>query len=150
VHYLFRLATQIYRPINYISPFPVAKAVANNVSSTDELGQSLLKMRNSLLAAREKEEQDRFINIRMAQIGQLLRTHDKNIDQLSVELIKNIVKYRQANQGGLFVAEREENPKIELKGCYAFDRIKYLQKSFAKGEVIAWSGNAGERYTLYD
>jgi methyl-accepting chemotaxis protein len=110
--------------------------VSYSFSASDELGQSLLKMRNGLLAAREKEEQDRFINIGMAQIGQILRTHDNNIDQLSVQLIKNIVKYMQVNQGGLFVIEGEEKPKIELKGCYAFDRVKYLQKTFEYGEGL--------------
>jgi methyl-accepting chemotaxis protein len=110
--------------------------VEYHFQDADELGQSLIKMRNSLLVAREKEEQDRFINKGMAEIGHLLRTHNESIENLSIQLIKNIVKYMQVNQGGLFVVEGEENPQLVLKGCYAFDRVKFQQKTFEMGEGL--------------
>ncbi|MDO1450364.1 GAF domain-containing protein [Rhodocytophaga aerolata] len=105
-------------------------------STSDELGTSLQKMRNSLLAARVKEEEDKFINIGMAEIGQLLRIANQPLEELSIQLIKNIVKYLQVNQGGLFVVEGDEDPQLVLKGCYAFDRIKHQQKSFKIGEGL--------------
>jgi methyl-accepting chemotaxis protein len=58
--------------------------VEYHFQDADELGQSLIKMRNSLLVAREKEEQDRFINKGMAEIGHLLRTHNESIENLSI------------------------------------------------------------------
>jgi methyl-accepting chemotaxis protein len=110
--------------------------VEYHFSQSDELGKSLGKMRQSLLVAREKEEQDRFINRGIAETGHLLRTHNDNIEQLSIQLIKNIVKYMQVNQGGLFVVEGEDKPQLVLKGCYAYDRVKHQQKTFGIGEGL--------------
>jgi GAF domain-containing protein len=34
------------------------------------------------------------------------------------------------------VVEGEENPQLVLKGCYAFDRVKFQQKTFEMGEGL--------------
>jgi methyl-accepting chemotaxis protein len=102
----------------------------------DQLGQSLLQMRNSLIKARQKEEEDRFINVGIAEISEILRNSAGSIQELSVALISKLVKYMGINQGGLFIMENVQEPELVLTGCYAYDRVKYLKKSIAAGQGL--------------
>ncbi|QHT71527.1 PAS domain S-box protein [Rhodocytophaga rosea] len=99
----------------------------------DELGKSLMNMQQSLLKASQKEEQEKFVNMGIADVGHILRNANTDMNALSIELIRKIVKYLGANQGGLFVWEENE---LVLRGCYAYDRVKYGKKSIKKGEGL--------------
>jgi len=54
---------------------------------------------------------------------------------LSYQIIQNLVQYTQANQGGLFMIndEDQENRIIELKAAYAYSRRKYMDKQIEPG-----------------
>jgi methyl-accepting chemotaxis protein len=108
----------------------------NTFTAEDELGRALAQMRSSLLQARQKEQQDRFTNVGLAQIGEMLRNSGLDIQELSVQLIAKLVKYIGANQGGLFIVENPEQPQLILSGCYAYDRVKYLKKTIESGEGL--------------
>jgi methyl-accepting chemotaxis protein len=108
----------------------------NTFTAEDEPGRALAQMRSSLLQARQKEEQDRFTNVGLAEISEMLRNSGLNIQELSVQLISKLVKYIRANQGGLFIVENPEQPQLILSGCYAYDRVKYLKKTIEIGEGL--------------
>jgi methyl-accepting chemotaxis protein len=105
-------------------------------TAENELGKALTHMRNSLLQAGQKEEQDRFTNVGLAEISEMLRNSGLNTQELSVQLISKLVKYIGANQGGLFIVENPEQPQLVLSGCYAYDRVKYLDKTIEVGEGL--------------
>ena len=111
----------------------------------DELGNSLLEMRDSLKKAREEEkkrkeedEKRQWVNEGLTKFADILRKDNDDLQKLSDNIIKNLVKYLGANQGGLFILndEDEENPVYELQSAFAFDRKKYKQKSFKPGESL--------------
>ncbi len=123
----------------------------------DELGQSLAEMRDSLKNAREEEEKRkvedekrRWVNEGLAKFADILRQNNDNLEELSYSIIKNLVEYLDANQGGIFLLNDEDQNNIiyELKAAYAYNRRKYLEKHIKPGEGIL--GNCAlEKKTVY-
>jgi PAS domain S-box-containing protein len=117
----------------------------NNTNEQDLLGKSLIEMRDSLKKAREEEakrkEEDKkrqWVNEGLAQFGDILRQNNDNLGELSYQIIRNLVSYLNANQGGLFLLNDEDknDPFYELKAAYAYNRRKYLQKEIRPGEGL--------------
>ncbi|MFP4621900.1 MAG: GAF domain-containing protein [Bacteroidales bacterium] len=115
------------------------------LSQEDHLGQSLLEMRDSLKKAREEqkkqkiEEQKRqWINEGLNRFADILRQNNDDLQKLSDEVIKNLVYYLEANQGGIFlVNDEDENDKhLELTSAFAYDRKKYLEKRIDFGHGL--------------
>ncbi len=103
----------------------------------DQMGVALVDMRNNLKISAERERQERFINIGIAQISDIIRNHNEKLEDLSYEIVRYLAKYMQLNQGGIFIVMDDENDiYLELKGCYAYERKKYLTKRVAPGEGL--------------
>lgn len=107
-------------------------------SESDELGKALLKMRENLLVSAERERQEKYITQGSATIGEILRRHADNTENLSNELIREVVKYTNSNQGSLFLLEKDKDGEeyLNLAACYAYDRKKYLNKRIEIGESL--------------
>jgi methyl-accepting chemotaxis protein len=115
----------------------------------DALGLSLQEMRSSLQTAARKEEQERYKNVGITEISEILRQHAGNLDELANRLISRLVNYMKINQGGLFLLKEEDNDSwLELIACYAFDRKKYLSKRIEIGEGLVGQAVL-EKDTMY-
>lgn len=103
----------------------------------DILGKSLVEMSSNLKSAAEAERQRNWGVEGIARIANILRLDHENIEELAYNIISNLVKYLNANQGGIFILEEDENEKaLELKGCYAYERRKHIQKKVMIGEGL--------------
>ncbi len=104
----------------------------------DKLGNSLLEMQSSLREAAEREKKEKFVNVGLASVSEILRNHVEDLDELSDKVIEKLVNYMKANQGGLFILEEENDGSkvITLKACRAYDRKKFLNKTIAVGEGL--------------
>ncbi len=130
------------------------------LSEEDDLGNALLEMRKSLKNAKEEEakrkkedEQRNWASQGIAKFSDLLRQNNDDLEKLSYSIISNLVKYNSANQGGLFIMNEDdpENPFIELKACYAYDREKNLEKKVEHGVgLLGRAVKEGETIYLTD
>ncbi len=112
------------------------------LSDNDELGKSLIEMQKSLIKARN-EEQNRqeeekkriWANEGIAFFGEILHRESNNQDNLIHELLKNLIKYLDANQGAVYLLNESETEKhLEMAGAYAWDRQKLVSKNIMIGE----------------
>lgn len=107
------------------------------LSENDILGKSLKDMRDSLVAAKQEEDKRKdedkkraWTNEGFTMFADILRRNNNDIQVLSDEIVRNLVKYVNANQAALFLLNNEDNNSkfFELIAAYAWDRKKYLNK----------------------
>jgi len=129
----------------------------NQVSDEDELGKALINMRNSLVKARTDEdlrkaddEKRRWTNEGLAKFADILRQNNSNLEELSNEIIKNLVYYLDANQGGLFILNDDDKSNVYLKliSAFAYDTKKFFEKIIELGDGIV-GACAVEKETIY-
>lgn len=101
----------------------------------DVLGNALILMRNELKVYAEKEKEINWSNTGYAKFSEILRSSDQNIEELSTILLKNLVSYLQANQGGIFIYNSQTDT-LKMTACYAYNRKKYLEKELGKNEGL--------------
>jgi methyl-accepting chemotaxis protein len=115
------------------------------LSGEDVLGHSLLNMKEELSKAAEEEnkrkkedDQRNWAAQGVAKFGDILRNIDNNLDELSYNIISNLVKYTGSNQGGMYIMNDNdpENLYIELRASYAYDRRKFFTKRIEIGEGL--------------
>ncbi|GAA0892379.1 hypothetical protein GCM10009122_20580 [Fulvivirga kasyanovii] len=117
----------------------------------DRLGESLMNMRSSLIEASEREAKEKFVNVGLASIGEILRNNADNLDVLCDNVIEKLVNYMKANQGGIFILNKDENTDetyLELMACRAYERKKYLEKRIEVGQGLVGQA-AIEKETIY-
>ena len=134
--------------------------VYNKLSDGDLLGDALLNMRKSLDHAKVQEDkrkiEDEKINWAthgVAKFAEILRQNTDDMGEFSYQIISNLVKYVNANIGGLFLINNDNKNDIyfELASCYAYDRRKYLQKRINLGEgLVGRCAKEGETIYLTD
>ena len=127
------------------------------LSNKDVLGNSLLEMRKSLQAANEEENKRKIEDKErnwttegMAKFGEILRRHTENIGLLSKDIIQNLIKYLNANQGGIFILNDSDpgDVHLELMSAYAYNREKFIKKRIQLGQGLV-GGAAVEKYTVH-
>lgn len=126
------------------------------VDENDKLGKSLIELRDKLnnnksieIKRRREDEQRNWVAEGLAKFGEILRSHNDDINDLSYSVIHNLVKYLQANQGGFFLLQEEGPQKyFEMTACYAYDRKKFSDKRVEWGDGLIGTA-AIEKKTIY-
>jgi len=114
------------------------------LSRDDSLANSLINLEKSLLAAKTEEakhqesrEQRRWINEGVAKFGEILRIYNKDISSLGENVIRELVNYLEASAGGIFLLNTvNDESRFEMIASFAFDRKKYIRKSYSPGEGL--------------
>ncbi len=115
-----------------------------SLSDTDfteavKLSKALQTMQKQLQTFSKVEKQRNWSIEGQARFGELLRMYNQEISELSDYILKFLIDYLNANQGGIFILN-EENPQdvfLELKACYAYDRKKFTKKKIQVQEDYA-------------
>lgn len=111
------------------------------LSEHDVLGNALLDMRDNLAKVAEDDKRRSWTTEGTAKFGEILRTNTNDLAKLSDEIIGNLVKYLNANQGAIYIVDDENEdaaePTMSMKACYAWDKKKFLNQQIHKGEGLA-------------
>ncbi|NPA67989.1 MAG: PAS domain-containing protein [Chlorobi bacterium] len=126
------------------------------LSNDDALGNALLEMKeNIIISAKEEEKRKREDEIRtwtnegLTKFNDILRQTQGNIEKMSSRVISELVKFINANQGGMFVFnENEEDRYLELTAAYAYGKEKKKKKIIYPGEGLVGMV-AAEKKTVY-
>jgi len=114
------------------------------LSESDHLRIALTEMKEKLREAdkiqeekRIEEEKRSWANEGLAKLNEILRKQN-DVEELSYQIISFLVNYINANQGGIFIKNNDDpqNITLDLKSFYAFNRRKYIKKSFELGEGL--------------
>ena len=112
-----------------------------NISVFDnqgELGTALAEMRQSLKEVSVQDKQRNWANQGLSQFHSLIRQHNQSVQELCYGVLSQLVKYINANQGGVFVLQEKEQQKfLELEASYAYNRKKFQEKVLQPGQGLA-------------
>lgn len=112
---------------------------------TDVLGKSIVNLRDNLKsskieeqARRKEDEQRNWVAEGLAKFGEILRSDNDNMEELSYKIISNLVNYVNANQGGFYLLEDSDpgDKHFLLTACFAYDRRKYADQRVEWGEGL--------------
>jgi len=115
------------------------------LSKDDVIGNSLLEMRQSLKIAEEEENKRKLENIKrqwtsegLTLIGDVLRINSSNIRKLCDAVLKEVIVYVNANQGGIYILNDldKNNSYLELMAMVAYSRKKFLKKIIEPGDGL--------------
>ena len=98
----------------------------------------LLFMRDEMKKKQQEGVRQQWVSEGLNKAAEIVRDHQTNFEMLCEKTVAFIVKYLNAQQGGLFVLNEddEEDKHIALVSCYAFDKKKYVTKRIEIGEGI--------------
>ena len=101
------------------------------LSKNDTLGTSLINMRDSIKESEKKDKERNWIVTGLAEIGEILRSHD-SLNDLGDDITTFITKKINAIQGAFYVVNDDDsrNHYLELKASYAYGKKKHLQGTF--------------------
>ncbi|NJK97736.1 MAG: GAF domain-containing protein [Bacteroidales bacterium] len=126
------------------------------VTEDDSIGNSLINLRDNLLKnknielqRRKEDEQRNWIAEGLAKFSEILRNNNDDVNELAYSIIQKLVKYVNANQGGFFILQEQDEEKyFELSACYAYDRRKFADNKIPWGDGLIGTC-ALERKTIY-
>lgn len=83
-----------------------------------------------LMALSIKEDKQKWLSEAQVAIGNILNRNFGELSTLSDTLLREIVGCLNANQGALFILNDEDptDAVLEMKGCYAYNKKKYVEK----------------------
>lgn len=114
-------------------------------SKHDVLANSLLVMRDNLIKADKEAEQRKIENTQrnwtaqgLAEFNEVLRNAGDDMQVLSNRVIERLVRYLDANMGGIYIVDDsdKEDIHLELTAFYAYDRLKYVKQRINIGENL--------------
>ncbi|MCQ2974991.1 MAG: GAF domain-containing protein [Bacteroidales bacterium] len=115
------------------------------LSENDVLGNSLLEMRSNLYKSQEEDKKRqredslrKWANEGLTQFSEILRQSTSNITDLANNVLKNLVHFLDANQGGLFLYNDNDKSDIylELVSSYAYNQERKKKKKIYLGEGL--------------
>ena len=107
-------------------------------SKQDTIGQALIDMKEKIHLFFEEDRKRNWINTGLANFSDLFQKWNDNLDTLTEKIIIQLADYLKANQGALFVAEKDKEGEIYLKlsSVYAWNKKKFLKKKIKVGEGL--------------
>lgn len=118
------------------------------LSKDDALGNALINMRKSIQEAEKRDNERNWIVSGVAEIGAILREHDK-LQELGDAVVAYVTNKINAVQGAFYVVNDDDidNVSIGMVSSYAYNKKKHLQAEFKFAEGLVGQ-SAVEQDTL--
>lgn len=134
-----RIVQRINLVIEYVQRVSNGEDPADlQIDHKDKLGSALLDMGKKMKML-EEEEQERSWAVRgLARFSEILSSNIISLEELSFQIISNLVKFVGANQGGFFIQQEEKTGEkyLELMAAYAYEKKKFIEKKVYFGEGL--------------
>jgi hypothetical protein len=123
---------------------------AKNSEEASPLMQRLTSFQQTISNLISSGEEVRWHDAGMAKFNEILTNNFDNQQALYDQIVVELSKYIHANQAALFLIEdlEKEDAMVRMEACYAYDRKKYLDKSFSKDENLVGQSIL-ERNTIF-
>jgi PAS domain S-box-containing protein len=114
-------------------------------NKNDVIGSELKVMADRLNSLKQEEKQRHDEESKrswktdgIAQFGEILRSERENVLELSFNIIQKLVSYLKIEMGTLFLTSDVEGEEqiLESLASYAYDRRKFIKKTFKFGEGL--------------
>lgn len=124
---------------NYQSEVENEKLIDDIHEKNREMEQqqsSLQQNLDEIKAKRILEEKQNWVSKGIAKISDILRQDDS--EEIYQKLLIAIVKYLNANQGGIYLLEEDPSGDnyLSLVSCYAYQRKKFIDKKIDLGQGL--------------
>ncbi|MGC3944886.1 MAG: CHASE3 domain-containing protein [Chryseolinea sp.] len=112
--------------------FSKANAEVNN----HNISGALLVMRDGMKQRQADALRQQWVSEGLNKLADVIRDNQTNFELLCEKTVAFVVKYLNAQQGSLFVLnkDRDDDPHLSLMSCYAFDKKKHVTKRVDIGE----------------
>ncbi len=129
----------------FVQALRADEPMALEVEDDDELGYSLVALRDELAEQRknealrkEEDERRRWMAEGLAQFGEILRAEKNRLEDLAYDIVSTLVKYLVAKQCGFYMVDGEEegDRHFQLMACYAYDRRKFSNQRIEWGDGL--------------
>jgi methyl-accepting chemotaxis protein len=102
----------------------------------ESIRTSLESAHNKIVDLRKKEEEGSWVTQGVASIAEL-KHKGNDLSEYSFQVVSNIVKYLQANQGGFYLLKQDERESyFELTATYAYGKKKYIEQRVNLGQGL--------------
>lgn len=115
----------------------------------DQLGHALVMIKENLASVKIRDEQRNWASDGLAKFVTILQA-TKNLKDLSNDIIINLVRIVHANQGSVFLFQKNDSDQgmLVMQACYAYNRSKHLTREIAPGEGLIGQAFL-EKETIY-
>ena len=125
----------------------------NHKLNRENLAGELIAMREQMKTRKREDDIRIWTTEGLSEFAGLIRKHQLNMEELADRLTSGLVQYLKIEQGGLFILNQGTDgiKYLDLKGCYAYQRKKYLEKRLEIGEgLVGQCYLEGERIYMTD
>jgi PAS domain S-box-containing protein len=98
----------------------------------------LTTMRDQMKKVKSEDEKRIWSSQGLTDFARIIRNNQHDFKSLSIDIITNLVKYLNIQMGGLFILneDNEDQEYLELTGCYAYNRVKTLERKVPPGKGL--------------
>jgi hypothetical protein len=137
-------ATEIGRK-NFTYPF-------KPLSNQDQMGVSLLKMRDDLQLFAQNQAHQQWLNERLAKLGQIINQNSHTPQALLDNVLQELLLALGAVQGGIFMLndQNPQEPILELRSAYAYNRQRVIKRQLPSDEGLLGQAFTSGKMILLD
>ena len=116
---------------------PEKMGSSQDLSADDPIGKALHSIKVEMKRMKDEDDKQSWITQGLAQFSSILR-EKAEIKEYAHRIISNVVRYVQANQGGLYMEYHDEAKEryLQLEASYAYGKRRFVDARIAPGEGL--------------